>query len=520
MQKEKEEQIKVVYTAGGLDVADVLFEQVEDGQFALWDLEGNITHERQHSYGFNYQPLDKAPWKLCKTPIEYKDTEELWTEIWQFIYDHLFLPDKALYDVLTAWVIATWTPEVWTVVPYVFFFGAVASGKTRGLEVLHRLAYRGIISSNISSAALYRACEMWHPTLILDETEIYNKTERHDVIGLLNSGYRKGQYAVRVKNTEHGCELEVFDVFGFKAMAGTEGLAQTLESRSVIIRMIKNRRKVKLFIDEERANQIRAKLLMYRMKILNFATRNTASDVENRTVERDLCDLRDSLLEGIPSMKVESGRLQELFQPLLAVSNHGRENIVRYAEKMEEIQRFEEKASEEAEIVEILLNASMSLENGTVLTSNVTDAFNKSRSEREKWKSSSVGRLMRRLGFQKRHTRSGKGWHVDPERLKYLKEIYLGDNGEQSETPQTSLPLAEKGSQRSQGSHGTMDSHTVGRDLCDPCDPFLAKGHTPSEEENVTFICCVCHEEFPLSYQSSKLGRPTCKRCAGEEVEG
>jgi len=44
------------------------------------------------------------------------------------------------------------------------------------------------------------------------------------MIGLLNSGYRRSQYAIRVKLTQQGSELEAFDVFDFKALAGTKGL--------------------------------------------------------------------------------------------------------------------------------------------------------------------------------------------------------------------------------------------------------------------------------------------------------
>ena len=108
--------------------------------------------------------------------------------------------------------------------PYIFFYGPVASGKTRGLEVLQRLNYRGILASNISAAALFRSCQEWHPTLLLDETEIYNKDTKTEMIGLLNSGYRRSQYAIRVKLTQQGSELEAFDVFDFKALAGTKGL--------------------------------------------------------------------------------------------------------------------------------------------------------------------------------------------------------------------------------------------------------------------------------------------------------
>jgi hypothetical protein len=441
---EEEDEPEVKYTPGGFFTeTGLLFEQVKDGKFVMWNIDNEITTKDTVFYGLKYMPLPKVPWPLCKELLPYGDRESLWRDVKQFIWDHVFLPDEALYDVLTAWVFASWLPEIWPVVPYIFFFGPVASGKTRALEVLQRLCYRGLLSSNISSAALFRACEEWHPTLILDETEIYSKSERIEVIGLLNSGYRRGQFAIRAKSTAEGVVLEAFDVFGFKALAGTGGLAAALESRSIMVRMLKNRRKVRLFVDEARAEELRSKLLMWRMEKLRFEHTEKQDWIRhiNEGPERDLCDLCDLFLREVPPLKIDSGRTQELFQCLLAVANEGRENIVKYAEKTEEMRHFEEKASIEAELVEILLNSNLSMENNIVLTKALAEAFNQSRSEREKWKSSSIGRIMRRLGFDRRSTRLGKGWYVDPDRIRYLKEIYLGGEG----TP-------EKGSHRSQRS--------------------------------------------------------------------
>jgi len=448
----EEPKIPIVFSAGGLDMnTGELFEQVEEGKYAYWE-EGNIILKEQVlATNKNQFPLEKTPWQLAQVTLPYGNQEKLWSEIRQFIYDHLFLPDPALYDVLTGWIFASWVPEFWKTVPYIFFFGPVASGKTRGLEVLHALSYRAILSSNISSAALFRACQEWHPTIILDETEIYRKTEKIDIIGLLNSGYRKGQCAIRAKNSEQGVTLEVFDVFGFKALAGTEGLASTLESRSIMIRMIKNRRKVRMFVDEAWATDLRSKLLTWRMDKLGIKQLSTTKEelIENtnKSVKRELCERCERFLADATPLNVESGRIQELFQCLIAVANSGREVIMNYAEKMERMRMFEEKASIEAELVEILLGQNLILEDNVVLTTELAETFNQKRSEREKWKSSSIGRIMRRLGFQKAHTRQGNGWLLDVERLHYLKEIYLGGGG----------PV-EKGSH---GSHGSPLSQDI-----------------------------------------------------------
>jgi hypothetical protein len=414
--KQKKKQKEKVRHTPGFAKNGAAFEQIADTKYAYGkDLQTDFVFKHD---GITYQPLERCPWPLATQPTPYSSAHELWKDLHNFIHDHLFLPSKELYDVLTSWTLATWLRELWTVVPYIFFYGPIASGKTRGLETLRGISYRGILASNISPAALFRASEEWHPTLFLDETEIYNKDTKTEVVGLLNSGYRKGQYAIRVKQTQNGSELQAFDVFGFKALAGTQGLAQALESRSILVRMIKARRKVERVIDEDRATELRNKLLGWRLYTL---------------ANSELFELSELFQETIEPLKFGDGRLQELFNCLLAVSNEGRENIKKYAHKLHEIRSFEEKASEEAEIIEILAKKDMIDEKNVVLTRDVAEAFNSSRKEKEQWKTRSIGWIIRRLGFDKVHTGQGNGWLIDKERLNYLQQIY--GITEQADTP-------------------------------------------------------------------------------------
>lgn len=273
---EEFDPMELVYSPGFLmRNRNLVFEQIPNKAYAMYNVEsgslmiaesGPITKYVDEENNTMYVPMKRVPWALSKPKLTFTLLEEsaLWNEVSQFIYDHLDVVEPELYDVLTSWIFATYIPEIWRVVPYVFFYGPVATGKTRGLEVLQILGYRGFLGSNVSSAALFRSCDMWHPTVCLDETEIYSTQDHIEVVGLLNSGYRRGQYALRVKNTEQGMELEAFDVFGFKALSGTEGLAKTLESRSIKIRMIKNTRPIRFLIDLEKAEELRSKLLMWR----------------------------------------------------------------------------------------------------------------------------------------------------------------------------------------------------------------------------------------------------------------
>jgi len=89
-------------------------------------------------------------------------------------------------------VLATWIPEKWDAVQYLFFYGPAGSGKTWALEVLASISFRPFMSASTTLPVIFRACDLWHPTLFLDETEVYLRKERSEIMHLLNAGYRKG----------------------------------------------------------------------------------------------------------------------------------------------------------------------------------------------------------------------------------------------------------------------------------------------------------------------------------------
>jgi hypothetical protein len=116
----KEEKLKIKYTPGFFRNGFV-FEQVEGLKYA----QGETTDLlEQYDTGWSdcvYQPLRRCPWLLATEPIEYVDAHSLWNDVYSFIYDHLFLPKKELYSVLTSWTLSTWIQEIWSVYPYLFF---------------------------------------------------------------------------------------------------------------------------------------------------------------------------------------------------------------------------------------------------------------------------------------------------------------------------------------------------------------------------------------------------------------
>jgi hypothetical protein len=337
-----------------------------------------------------YKPIAKVPWDLPIQPEAYTSDLELWNNVKQCLFDHVDLPDSEAYNVLTAWVFASWTLEKWKIAPYLFFFGSFGTGKTRALEVLAKLCSRGWLALYMTPANLYRPLEDWKPTLFLDEGEIYG--DKHEIIGLLNGSYRKGQYVSRQKENDGDYETVFFDCFGFKAIAGTKDLAKTLRSRCIIFQTSHATRKIRFFVDEPRCTQLRDKLLKYR-----FATMLKSEDNGDSEAFYKRCE---ELVEEIGNQ-----REVELFYPLLSVSpsKEIESEILKYAKQSANKKLDELSLTTESQCLSAIVQAKEQglMNNGRIMVRDITKIVNSSLTMDEWWKERVTAGVCSRLGFQK-----------------------------------------------------------------------------------------------------------------------
>lgn len=353
---------------------------------------------------YTYKPYPKVPWMLPTEPKDYGSTVELWNEVKQCLYDHIDLPDSESYNVLTAWVFASWLTEKWTIAPYIFAFGSFGTGKTRIMEVASKLCLRGWLALYMSTASLYRPVEAWHPTLFLDEAEVYGN--KHEMIGLLNGSYRKGQYVARQKETDGDYETEFFDCFSFKGIAGTKELAKTLQSRCIILRTSHATRKIKFFIDEQRCTELRNKLLQWRFDRM----------LEEFEHFEDVLESCEALVETIGNQ-----REVELFYPLIAVAptDEIKQKLIEYAKTSANAKLEELSLTTEATCLTAILTAKERglVKNGRILISEITSIANETFGYNEQWKERFTSSHCSRLGFQKTRGTNGKACIIWSEPL-------------------------------------------------------------------------------------------------------
>lgn len=339
-----------------------------------------------------YVPYDKGLLYLdtyTPTPTDYEAEEKLWDEVRSYIWEHFDYIDEAIYDILTAWVHATYLMEHWTAVVYLAFLGPSGSGKSRAQEILTVLSYRGLHVTDFKTAGLFRTIEMWRPTLLFDETENMTSEQNQALISMINSGQRRASKAIRcVPGEQQGDFIPMpFNLFGFKSLAGTRSWVTTMRRRSIILHCSENFRDVKEKVDLEWAERLRAKLLMYRIK-----------HIDNRlpNVSRKELGLNNAIFE--------------LFEPLLIVAPNKelKEKLGVFARK-EQLDRKEDRASTDiAFIFEAIMEIHRNTQDDKVPIMAIRDYLNRDMlDDKEMYNSKVVGKIARTLGF--RPTRGTNG---------------------------------------------------------------------------------------------------------------
>ena len=185
------------------------------------------SFERDERSGSDAGLRDPRPWSQ---PV---DGRRLLDELVGVVRRYVILPDEGA-EVVALWVMHThlhWTASISPIL-------AITSpspecGKTTLLELLGALVPRPLPASNITTAALFRAVELWSPTLLVDEADTFIRNS-DELRGVLNSGHRRSSaYVVRTVGEDH--EPRQFRTWAPKAIALIGKLPETLESRSIEI---------------------------------------------------------------------------------------------------------------------------------------------------------------------------------------------------------------------------------------------------------------------------------------------
>lgn len=230
-------------------------------------------------------------------------------------------------------------------VPYPFLYGPKGTGKTQALELLNALCYKPLLSPDMSTAAIFQIIEAVHPTLLLDETDnIARKVQNentHNMVQILNAGYRRGQRVVR--GSRDGTIPQLYDVFGLKILAGTELLPDTLADRTIRLDCERNVKDIPLEIPLTQLEELQGQLEMYQS--IYEVGRAAEGNPQPVTPDIDVEQLKD---------EIGDNRTTQLFLPLYTVcpTEDGQHNLFDLAREQVEEKHSEESAGDLSEVLE------------------------------------------------------------------------------------------------------------------------------------------------------------------------
>ena len=257
------ECVRIVQLPADIDVSDDLADDIcsseearihiEDAKEVSWT--GTETMETQevveHEQGAKKTSSEKQSAQLPEPEPwpEPIDGAGLLENLVSIIENHVVLPPGGSL-IVALWAILAHKFEDFYVCPRLAVNSAtLGSGKTTLLKILSRLVPRPLMASNISPAAVYRAIDAYHPTLLIDEADTFLKSSP-ELQGILNSGHdRAGAQVVRC--TGENFSPQILSTWCPMAFASIGKLTPTLESRSIVIPIERKR-------PDERITPIRA----------------------------------------------------------------------------------------------------------------------------------------------------------------------------------------------------------------------------------------------------------------------
>lgn len=230
-------------------------------------------------------------------------------EIIALIERFILLPDKSLAHVIAFWILGTYFFREFSCFGYLALRSATPRcGKSRLLKLVSLLSKgNSPITTSPTAAVLFRSKR---DVLILDEVDKLRNVDKEtygQVLAILNFGFEKGGVVERSVKIKGGWAIEQFDVYGPKALAGIESLADTLADRSFQIKM-------------ERCPKRMSRLNRRKLEPIFNLIRNDFEAFAQERVE-DIRETYNDLPDELPALSIFDDRLQDISEPLVILAS-------------------------------------------------------------------------------------------------------------------------------------------------------------------------------------------------------
>ena len=208
---------------------------------------------------------------MWHTPSNWSDDaySDLWADVRSFIYDHWDAGESEIYEGLTAFALSTWIRPNLTFVPHLMLMGKTTGGKTRLLNTLSRVSYRAVVAASATPASMFRMIDTYDVSYFVSEYHGLGADEQRELDNVVRAGQKKGEKITRAEQSNNGFEPRTFDPFSHIAIATQYTPADDIVNRCIQIRSSPSNRDMPATLDEQRARQIRNRLLYARYRLLD-----------------------------------------------------------------------------------------------------------------------------------------------------------------------------------------------------------------------------------------------------------
>ncbi len=362
-----------------------------------------------------YKPRQDLPIGYASPAVLTLDRDISWAsllkDIERYIIKHLELPGKMYYLVFGLWIMHTYLIEETDITPYLYFTGLKGTGKSRAGQIAQKLAYKCLLETMPTAPVLFRASELWHNALIIDEAKFWGSNMDRDLARIVMSRYKRGVKVCRINMERKGEDnVEIFDVFGPLIICTESNLPEPLEDRTIKFQMKENESQ-------------------------------GVEDDWDLTTEQALIDLLTLFRakfkgKGLPKHeKIARRRVNEISGPLykilLLVDESRTGEFMEFVETMKASRIADEATSENATIISILIDL-YNEGKDIVPTLDIAKVYNQDiENPNFQIGDKSMGHKVKPFNFKKKQiyigSRSKAGWIIDRKTLTELAERFSVD---------------------------------------------------------------------------------------------
>ncbi len=233
---------------------------------------------------------------------------DLLDQIAELILFYTHLPHSTLAILIACWIANTYTYKAFPYCGYLTFRSATPRcGKSKLLRLIGLLSKNHPKPMTIPTAAVIFRSES--KILLLDEVDNLRNRDKDlygMILAVLNSGFEQGNTIARTEKVKGNFVVKDFDIYGPKALAGIESLADTLADRAFMIQM-------------ERAAQRMPRLHIWKIENDVKHLREQLSIWADQHTDA-LKTTYEQLPAELPDLAMYDDRFQDIAEPLVVLA--------------------------------------------------------------------------------------------------------------------------------------------------------------------------------------------------------